>query len=121
MKGSHPASRHTTHSEGAEFFLWADSCLSLIFLSRTWPNLPQDKAAVWICALEPCCVSASRSSRCRKGVSGGGNGSQPCWEPVQLEVSDSRRLMEQPGSFLLQWAFLGVHFYVLLAIDTRFF
>lgn len=98
VKRSHPASRHTTHSEGAEIFLWADSCSSLIFLSRAWPSLPRDKAPVWICALEPHCVSATRSYRWRKGVSGGGNGSQSCWEPVELELSDNRRLFQSNGT-----------------------
>lgn len=95
MKRSHPASRHATHGQGAEFFLWADSCTSLIFLSRAWPSLPREKAPVCgalKCALEPHCVSATRSYRCRKGVSGGGNGSQSCWEPVELELSHNRRL-----------------------------
>lgn len=121
MKGSHPASRHTTHSEGAELVLWADSCPCLIFLSRAWPNLPRDKAAVWIYALEPRCVSASWSSRCRKGVSGGGNGSQPCWNLCNwkcLMAGGFPSLMEQPGSFYYGGHFLVCVVVALLASDT---
>lgn len=43
-------------------------------------------------------MSATRSYSWRKGVSGEGNGSQSCWEPVELELSDNRRLFQSNGT-----------------------